>query len=120
MRLDAKIVEIQDISIIDRKEMYELMALYYDNVTAANFYKDLSEKRWVLMMRDKCNRIMGFSTMKLIDLEITGKIKKVIFSGDTIIHKDYWGQVEFLMGAALLRRARIRVEVIHIAILSTG
>jgi hypothetical protein len=38
--------------------------------------------------------LVGFTTQKLLDVNVNGKIVPGMFSGDTIIHKDYWGSTE--------------------------
>ena len=37
---------------------------------------------------------MGFTTQKVMELEINGCLIHGVFSGDTIIHKSYWGELE--------------------------
>ncbi|MGV3525460.1 MAG: hypothetical protein ACO1RX_14615 [Candidatus Sericytochromatia bacterium] len=73
--------------------MFELFASYYDNVSFDQFQKDLAQKDHVFLLKDKATlTIQGFST--IVALEITVKNRKVrgFFSGDTVIHQDYWGQ----------------------------
>jgi hypothetical protein len=78
---------------IDR--CFELFNLYYENVSYDRFIGDLMEKKWVILLWDKHCRIQGFSTQMLVELRVDDKVTcKGIFSGDTIIHRDYWGDLE--------------------------
>ena len=60
--LKEKIVNINDLSTGDIEQMYQLMVAHYDNVQKDKFEKDLFEKDGVLLVYDKLNKIVGFST----------------------------------------------------------
>ena len=76
--------------------MYDLMSCYYDNMCRESFDQDLEEKDWVIIATHPLSRhVMGFSTQMLIDVEghsDIGKPIKVLFSGDTIIERDFWAR----------------------------
>lgn len=74
--------------------MFMLMDTYYDQMTYSNFVSDLNEKDYCILLKDESGRIQGFSTQKLISFPLNGKEIHGVFSGDTIIHKDYWGSFE--------------------------
>lgn len=74
--------------------MFELMCLHYDNIKYENFKNDLKEKTWVVLLKNQDKKIRGFSTQMLMDIEVNGLKIKGVFSGDTVIHKDYWGDLE--------------------------
>ncbi len=95
MRLKGKILRINTLSDSHKERMLELMTLYYDGVDRADFNNDLLEKDWVLILEDCIsNQIQGFSTLMLLETVIDRIPVMAIFSGDTIIHKEYWGEPE--------------------------
>lgn len=97
MSLRGTIVDQIHLNAAERREMFGLMNLYYENLVEEKFYEDLSEKDWVLVLYDKKGAIKGFSTLMAMDMDLDGRTVKGVFSGDTIIHRDYWGTVEFLI-----------------------
>lgn len=107
-KLTAVCVKISDLKAHEIQEMFKLMGDYYANVTHDQFKSDLLKKDYVFLMRDPSKPdIKGFSTIVSIDAQLAdkkhaGKSRSVrgCFSGDTVIHRDYWGnaalQVSFL------------------------
>lgn len=71
--------------------MYALMAEFYDNTDRDVFYRDFYDKDYCLALYSEEGVLVGFTTQKLVELEVEGKKISGIFSGDTIIHRDYWG-----------------------------
>jgi hypothetical protein len=85
---------LQDIPSLtgeDRDTMYRIMVRHYANVSRTAFDKDLSEKDGVLALFDEEDRIQGFSTYLFIRSTYRGDPITSLFSGDTIIDKQYWG-----------------------------
>lgn len=79
-----------------RDEMWRLYVSHYENVDRATFCADLEEKQEVFLGRDRVTGdIVGFSTAILYNHRYRGRDLGVYFSGDTIIHPDYWGQTAF-------------------------
>ena len=85
------VIPVSDISESEIGECFDLMKKYYDNMDEQVFRRDFSDKDYCLVLRDN-NEIIGFTTQKLLDVDIGGEIVHGIFSGDTIIRRDYWGQ----------------------------
>ena len=74
----------------DRQQMLVLMHTYYDGVHPSEFFRDLSEKQWVITLRTTAGDICGFSTQVL--LPVPGHFDSLaLFSGDTIIAAAYRG-----------------------------
>jgi hypothetical protein len=101
MKLKASTISIDKLTKVERTQLLELFVKYYDNVTPDNFYLDLDKKDRIILLRDKhTKKIKGFSTIKKIHVETGGRDIYALFSGDTIIDSDYWGQaalgVEFV------------------------
>ncbi|MCK5687356.1 hypothetical protein KAJ27_24695 [bacterium] len=89
-KLASKIVKISELNELLINQMHTLMDQYFDGVTSETFRNDLKKKKLVIILSDK-KEIKGFSTMNFLDEEIDGQKVKAIFSGDTIIDKNYWG-----------------------------
>ncbi|MBI5872587.1 MAG: hypothetical protein HZB36_00365 [Candidatus Omnitrophica bacterium] len=92
-RLKGDILEISQLSINQKNEMFNLFCLYFNRVERTQFDMDLQEKNWVIILKDYISgQIKGFSTQMIMESEVDGSVIKAIFSGDTIIHKDFWGE----------------------------
>jgi hypothetical protein len=75
-----------------RQTMYELYERYYEATSPDVFYQDLSHKNYIIALWDIDKKLQGFSTVAVLEFEFEGQLKRAIFSGDTIIHRDYWGE----------------------------
>ena len=73
-------------------DMFRLFSQYYNNIDAAQFKADLLEKDHVFLFLDPDKRVQGFSTVVTLEQEVQGKKVRALFSGDTVMHRDYWGQ----------------------------
>lgn len=74
-----------------RQRLYEIFIKYYSSTDKITFEQDINEKQWVLIMKDNNGIIQGFTTMMLYDFVFQGKRIRTVFSGNTIIEKDFWG-----------------------------
>lgn len=92
--LHGSIIKVQQLTEQDKKAMYSLMEEYYDGTSFPVFIEDLEEKDFCILLFDTDNKIKGFSTQKIMSVEVEGEKVYGVFSGDTIIHKDYWGSIE--------------------------
>ncbi len=77
--------------------MFAIYNRYYEATSRQRFLADLNCKTHVVLLFDEQNRIRGFSTIAryfhtmVSPLNIPATVQ-VLFSGDTIIEHDYWGQ----------------------------
>jgi len=94
MALTGNAFDVWDISDEMIENMYSLMSMYYDNVQKARFYMDIKSKDKVLILFDEENTIRGFTGIKTYDFNVEGVPVRLMFSGDTIIHKSYWGELQ--------------------------
>ena len=92
--LNGQVKPISDCSQQEIEKMFSLMAEFYDNVDKQVFLKDFFNKDYCLTLYHETDGLVGFTTQKLLDVDINGKTVHGMFSGDTIIHKDYWGSTE--------------------------
>lgn len=94
--------------------MYTLLAGYFANVTQSHFEADLAEKESVVLLTDAATgQIQGFSTLMQLHVTVDGQPIVAFFSGDTIIHHDYWGEAELprLWGRHVFSLAETMSEV---------
>lgn len=89
--------KIQPISEFTKEEitvMYRLMSEFYDDTDEQVFLRDFYDKDYCLALYHDKEGLVGFTTQKLMELDIDGRKIRGIFSGDTIIHKSHWGDIE--------------------------
>ena len=92
MGLHAQVVPISDISPTRRDAMYRLMERYYAGVRRDAFEDDLSHKDWVIQIEDgKTKSLCGFSSQVVWNVTTQSREARVLFSGDTIIDHQFWG-----------------------------
>jgi len=91
MKLSARLAATADVSAVQRDALFALMEQHYDNVRRDIFEVDLAEKPQVILITEPGGTLCGFSTQMLLDAEIDGRPVKALFSGDTIVHRQHWG-----------------------------
>ncbi len=97
-KLYYKTLRISELSEQQIVDMFHVFRRYYNNVSEKQFKIDLNEKDAVFVLFDrKENKIRGFST--IVELNVNGHTG--VFSGDTIIEKEFWGQGT--LGVAFLK-----------------
>ena len=90
--LYAKILPVSAVRSCDRERMLQLMQLCYDGIDPNRFSADLREKQYVILLFVRASgELVGFSTIQVKDEVLQGRAVEVCFSGDTVIHPDYWG-----------------------------
>jgi hypothetical protein len=107
-----------------RARMLALMQVCYAGICPERFGRDLDEKQYVILLyARRTGELAGFSTLRVTEERVEGRAVEVVFSGDTVIHPDHWGQKElqvrfgFFMLARKLRRPR---RPLHWLLLSGG
>ena len=92
--LKGRIAKVASLSPDLKWQMWLLFSRYYTDVSPARFLEDLQHKQYVICLHDKkSGSLQGFSTIMVIkDKKVAGRTMTVVFSGDTIINKEYWGQ----------------------------
>lgn len=84
-----------DLGELEIAAMYALFTDYYADTTVAQFRADLDEKTHIILLYAGVT-LCGFSTLTVLDsVQHPGADKpdyRALFSGDTIIHHDQWGE----------------------------
>lgn len=102
--LVAVTLPVSAVDAATREEMWRLFSQYYTEVGRGAFLHDLAGKDHVILLRDHARALKGFSTAQGYVREVQGRRIGVVFSGDTIVDREYWGQT-------VLQRAFLRYIV---------
>ncbi|MBL9125020.1 MAG: hypothetical protein JNG90_15390 [Planctomycetaceae bacterium] len=98
-RLLVELRPVPELDRQERRELRELMARWFENVTEASFERDLDEKRWVVVARDsRSGELGGFSTLTTLAARDGDKRWNALYSGDTIVDPQWWRSSEFFQG----------------------
>jgi hypothetical protein len=74
--------------------MFGLMDRTYANLRREAFEADLLAKRWVIQVHDPVTeQLAGFSTQVLLSIEVEGRPVRALFSGDTVVDRQHWGDI---------------------------
>lgn len=101
--MTAEVTAASALGPADAAAMYALLTTYFDATSELAFQADLAEKDFVILLRDSQRSIRGFSTGKILE----GDDWRAVYSGDTIIHHEHWGEqtlaLEFAAQAGRLK-----------------
>lgn len=92
--MKGKVFKISEVTDTDISAMFALMDEFYENMDRAVFERDFYDKDYCIILRNEDEKLVGFTTQKVMSVNVGGKELHGMFSGDTIIHKDYWGDTE--------------------------
>lgn len=91
--LVEEIAAVAALGVKERRELHRLFKRHYDNVSWELFSADFAEKDFVILLRrGPGGKVAGFSTQKVLRAEAGGHEMRVLFSGDTVIDKEAWGE----------------------------
>jgi hypothetical protein len=74
-----------------KREMARLYLANYDGSDHELFFADLAKKDEVLLVH-AAGQLVGFTTMRYFEREWQSKRIRVVYSGDTIVDPEHWGQ----------------------------
>jgi hypothetical protein len=90
-RLHGRIVEIAMVDVGMRDRMFALLASHFVGAERATFERDLDEKSIAMLLVDDGGTLRGFSTMVVYESHAAGRPIWVVYSGDTIVDRNFWG-----------------------------
>jgi len=121
-KLIAETVAVGTVSAATRDAAFALFQEAYSGADRARFERDLNEKQLVILLRDRASgALKGFSTVLIHDLP--GTTGTVIYSGDTVVDRAYWGQKQLQSAFArilLSHKARAPRRALYWFLLSKG
>lgn len=88
---------IADVPEALRLEMQALYLAYYDASSAELFQADLAEKDEALLLYFG-GSLVGFSMLSLYPFDWNGQRVRVLYSGDTVVAREHWGQQQLGLG----------------------
>ena len=102
-RLEARTVAVRTLDAATRATAFALFQRAYEGADCARFDRDLAEKQWIILLRDDRTReLKGFSTILLRDVRTRRGPGTLVFSGDTVIDREYWGQKQLQLAFSQL------------------
>jgi hypothetical protein len=115
LKLTGRTIRRQELSSAERGRMFELLTSFFSGVEARTFDDDLREKSHVILLEDDAGVIHGFSTLLVYRTGVPNVDAMVVYSGDTIVDREWWGSpalaVSWLRAARSLTRGEHTREV---------
>ena len=91
--LEGSIARAETLPETLRREMFALYSRYYGGTSSATFRRDLSKKRYIILLHDEQGTLQGFATIAVAEHEFEGSRVREVFCGDTIVDHRFWGQL---------------------------
>ncbi len=119
-RLTARVTRVSSLDAALRGSAFELFTQSYAGAERQRFESDLSEKQLVILLTDSATGVLkGFSTIHVR----VGPEATVVFSGDTVVDREYWGQKQLQAAFAkvlLALKARAPSRPLYWFLISKG
>jgi hypothetical protein len=110
-KLRVRVIDVKRLNPDLIEKMWRLYTQSYDGATREQFDSDLSVKSGVFVGIDSGdNSFQGFSTYQIYEHNFDSKSIWIIFSGDTMIQPEYWGQTALHLAFA---RTLLRWRLLH-------
>ena len=108
--LCARTAPVASLDARTRAAAFALFRAAYENACRERFEHDLAEKQHIILLYDAAtNALKGFSTVLVREIVTPSGPATVVFSGDTVIDREYWGQKQLQLAfAKLLVRLKLR------------
>src|SRR5262249_2860288 len=90
-RLTGRLLQRDALSDALKRAMFALLGRHFDGVDRPTFEADLGDKNWVIALEDEEGVLRGFSTLLVYRTAATGAPATVVYSGDTIVERAWWG-----------------------------
>lgn len=74
-----------------RRSMFVLLRSHFTGVDRETFEADLAGKNWVVLLEDERGVLRGFSTLLIRTQALADRSGIVVYSGDTIVAREWWG-----------------------------
>jgi hypothetical protein len=121
--LSGQIIQVADLAPDTRVQMFRLMQQYYLRVAWPHFLHDLLAKQWAIVLTDSGGQVRGFSTMARFRLCVEAHPATLLFSGDTIVERDCWGDttIHRLLGQHMMHvAAEVPAEPVYWFLICSG
>jgi len=120
--LASQTLHLTELSSSVIEEMFNVFNENFAQTSFDIFQRDLSNKDWVILLRDATNRVQGFSTLALYETEFESQKMSVVYSGDTIIRPEYWGtpQLPSTWIKTVLEKSKSMQQPLYWLLISSG
>jgi len=121
--LTSLVIPRVDLSSSDIHSMFRVFRENFNGATMETFERDLNSKNWVILLQDATtHEIEGFSTMALYETSFNDMALSVVYSGDTIIRREYWGtpQLPSTWIKTVLEKSANMVQPLYWLLISSG
>jgi hypothetical protein len=121
--LTSLVIPRVDLASSDIRSMFRVFGENFNGASMETFERDLSSKNWVILLQDPTTReIEGFSTLALYETSFNNKALSVVYSGDTIIRREYWGtpQLPSTWIKTVLEKSANMVQPLYWLLISSG
>ena len=107
--LVARTIAIRELDAATRDAAFALFRGAYEGTSRERFEHDFAEKQHVILLHDReSGALKGFSTVLVRAVDSPRGPATVVFSGDTVIDREYWGQKQLQLAfARLLARLKL-------------
>ena len=90
-QLETRIVDSAAVSGPLKEALFGLFSTYYRDVDRNRFEADLRGKDYILLL-EQGGVPVGFTTARIYPFDWRGETVSVLFSGDTIVDRAFWGE----------------------------
>jgi len=90
-KLIGRTVSLETLADAHREQMYGLLSTFFSGVDRHTFGDDLRDKTHVILLEDESGMLRGFSTLLVYRTAVPGVDAMVVYSGDTIVDRAWWG-----------------------------
>ena len=122
-RLHGRTVERHLLGDADVRGMFALLSASFSGVDERTFVEDLGEKSHAIVLEDDDGVLRGFSTLLVYRTTAAGADATVVYSGDTIVDREWWGSPALAvswLGAAWGLTSRARAGNVYWLLLTSG
>ena len=91
LHLAGRIERVDALDDRTRDAMFRLLSGHFIGVDRETFDADLSAKTCAILLEDEDGELRGFSTMVVYRTFAAETPRSIVYSGDTIVHRDWWG-----------------------------
>jgi hypothetical protein len=90
-KLQGRVVSRESLDLRTREAMFALLEAHFVGVDRVTFERDLDEKTYAILLEDGSGALRGFSTILVYQSRAGGSPITVVYSGDTIVERAWWG-----------------------------
>lgn len=88
---ECSVTPVAALTTAQRQAMADLYGAVYEGASRSQFFADLADKDEALVLRAG-GELAGFTTLKTYARAWNGAPLRVLYSGDTVVAPDHWGQ----------------------------